>query len=126
VVIKALPSLHTQVALFEIPLKELARLGRDVASLVSVMLLNVQDDIQPNHIHLLKWPLWRLEHAFENCINLFRSAYALGGDKEGFSFDGSPNPVGAMSINRGMKWQVELTDGLPYLLYRYPIEGLRT
>jgi hypothetical protein len=103
VVIKALPSLHTQVALFEIPLEELARLRRDVASLIGVMLLNVQDDIEPNHIHLLEWPLWRLEHAFENRINFFRSAYALGGDKEGLSLNCSPNSVDTMSITRAIE-----------------------
>jgi hypothetical protein len=34
------------------------------------VLLDIQDDIQPNDIHLLEGALWSLQHALENRIEL--------------------------------------------------------
>lgn len=57
------------------------------------MLLDIQDDIQPNNIHLLEWPLRGLQDPLEYRIDLFGRAGTFGGSKESFTLNRGPDAV---------------------------------
>jgi hypothetical protein len=62
-------------------------LRREADSGISVMLFNVQHDIQSNDIHLLARSLWRLQDIFENGIDLWWCCDTLREKEESFAFD---------------------------------------
>lgn len=72
IIIEAKSILHAQAATLDDSFQVLPWLLRNVLSLRRVMLLDVQDDIKTDDIHLLEWTFWRFQDAFEDLVDLLR------------------------------------------------------
>lgn len=91
--VKSPPALHTQVALADVFLQVLSRRRRDVSSLRGVVLLDIENDIKPDHVHQLEGAFVGFENASEDCINLRWRARSLSCGQKRLSLDGRPYPA---------------------------------
>lgn len=123
IVVETLAAFHAQMPLLQVLLQILAWLVRHgLASCVSVVLLDVMDDVKSYDIHLLKWPFGGLENTPEDGVDLFGRAGAFRGCQKGLPFNSCPYPRQPLVAWVGRHSRALST----HLLYKYPIDGLRT